>query len=94
MFLQFHDLFEAYRESPLNALVWMASFLSTVFLDIEYGLGVGLIFSIFTLLWSSNKPHVNVLGIHTDSDVYVDANMPQVMHYLHALNRNVFNERH
>lgn len=74
MFLQIYDLPKAYNESSLNALVWIASFLCTVLLDIEYGLGIGLLFSIFTLVWRSNRPQVSVLGIYSESNVYVDIN--------------------
>ncbi|XP_021947719.1 prestin isoform X2 [Folsomia candida] len=77
MFLQFLDLPKAYNESLLNAVVWVAAFIATVLLDIEYGLGVGLIFSICTLIFTSNKPHINVLGTYADSNVYVDASMTQ-----------------
>jgi MFS superfamily sulfate permease-like transporter len=78
MFMQFQDLPKAWKESRLNAVVWMSAFLSTVILDIEFGLGVGLLLSILNLIWKSNKPVVSVLGVYPRSNIYVDMNCPTV----------------
>ena len=59
MFLQFKDLKKAWLVSKLNAFVWLATFLSTVVLDIEYGLMVGFALAVLTLLWRSSKAYVS-----------------------------------
>jgi len=78
MFMQFKDVPKAFKESYLNAAVWMSAFIATVVLDIEYGLGAGLLFSIFNLIWKSNKPVFSVLGVYPRSNVYVDISCPAV----------------
>ena len=72
MFLQFYDLPKAWAVSGLNATIWVITFLTTVILDIEYGLGVGIILSIVTLLWRSNHGDISVLGIYADSELFAD----------------------
>ena len=65
MFLQFKDLKKAWLVSKLNAFVWLATFISTVVLDIEYGLMVGFALSVLTLLWRSSKADVSRLRVRS-----------------------------
>ncbi len=72
MFLQFYDLPKAWAVSGINAAIWVLTFLTTVLLDIEYGLGLGIVLSVISLIWRSNHGHMNVLGAYSDLDLYTD----------------------
>jgi len=72
MFLQFGDLPKAWAVSGVSATIWVLTFLTTVVLDIEYGLGVGIILSIMNLIWNSNHGHFSILGAFADCELYTD----------------------
>lgn len=72
MFLQFSDLPKAWKISKVNACVWLLTFLGTVMLDIEYGLGIGVFLSVSILVWTSTHGSLSVLGALRDYDIYVD----------------------
>jgi solute carrier family 26 protein len=74
MFLQVKDMRSAWMLSKLNAFIWLITFLSTVVLDIEYGLAVGVVLSVLTLLWRSNRPDITVLGAYDRTELYLDVN--------------------
>jgi len=71
MFLQLSDLLTAWSHSRLDGIIWILTFVSTIALDIEYGLGVGVIVTIVGLLWCANKVQVATLGCVSGSDIFV-----------------------
>ncbi|XP_065352120.1 prestin-like [Cloeon dipterum] len=79
MFMQLKDFPCILRRSKLDAFVWMGSFVVSVFWDIDYGLGVGLLLSILCVLLYGQKMHVYTLGKVPDNDIYLDNK-----HYLAA----------
>jgi len=72
MFLQFGDLPKAWKVSKVNACVWATTFLCTVVLDIEYGLGIGILFSIMLLVWTATHGSLTILGAYANFDLYAD----------------------
>lgn len=72
MFLQFKDFTSAWGVSKLDALIWLVTFLSTVFLDVTYGLLVGIIFSILSVIFRTAMPSKTFLGQIPDTDIYLD----------------------
>ncbi|XP_021949610.1 prestin isoform X2 [Folsomia candida] len=97
MLIQLRDVPGAFRESLLNAGVWSVTFLATVFLDIEYGLGIGVIAALLNLIWRSNRPYCALVRVHSDSldgSILVDASSPsgkqipgiQIVKYTGSLN--------
>jgi MFS superfamily sulfate permease-like transporter len=79
MFMQFAEVPFKFRESAINFSVWSVTFLTTVFLDIEYGLGIGILASLLNLIWRSNQPQVTLVSLHSDSDdgsILVDSDSP------------------
>ncbi|XP_054714759.1 sulfate transporter-like isoform X2 [Uloborus diversus] len=72
MFLQVKDFFNAWGISKVDALIWLVTFLSTVLLDITYGLLVGVIFAILSVILRTVIPSRTILGQIPDTDIYVD----------------------
>lgn len=70
---QFRDLLMFGRRSLSDALVWSATFLGTVFLDVDIGLLVGLLASFMFLLWWGFRPRVELVGRTDNADLFVDA---------------------
>ncbi|CAK1541865.1 unnamed protein product [Leptosia nina] len=72
MFMQVLDLAKFWRLSKLDAVVWLATFLTTVLIDIDIGLGAGLLASVGALFVRSQKPYTCLLGRVLDTDLYLD----------------------
>jgi solute carrier family 26 protein len=72
MLLQAKDLLSFWRLSKLDGLVWIITFLTVVLVDIDYGLLVGLILSLASILVQSMKPYTCLLGVMPNMDIYLD----------------------
>lgn len=72
MFMQVLDFKRAWKISRSDAFIWLVSFLSTVLIDVDYGLVCGIIFSLLTVLVHSVTPHRCSLGNLTNTDIYLD----------------------
>ena len=53
-------------------LIWVVTFLATVILDVDYGLSVGFVFSILTIVLRTQSPHCALLGRIPHTDIYKD----------------------
>ncbi|XP_022120011.2 prestin isoform X1 [Pieris rapae] len=102
MFMQVTELAKFWRLSKLDALVWLATFLTTVLIDIDIGLGAGLLASVGALFVRSQRPYTCLLGRVLDTDLYLDIKryraadeLPgvKIFHYCGGLNfasKNLF----
>ncbi|GAB6029790.1 hypothetical protein CHUAL_005505 [Chamberlinius hualienensis] len=72
MFKQVMDFKDALQVSKLDAATWAVTFLSTCLVDIEIGLGVGIMFSLLTILIRTKRPRVFSMGNVPYTDVYLD----------------------
>ncbi|KAK2716702.1 prestin-like isoform X2 [Artemia franciscana] len=72
MFLQFSDLKRALQVSLYDALVWIAAFVSTAFIDIDIGLIIGVLTALFILVLQAYKPHACLLGNVPGTELYLD----------------------
>lgn len=72
MFVQCKDFKNALQTSPIDAMVWMITFVSVVFLDIDIGLIVGVIASVAVLIYRGQNPYSAVLGNLPGTELYVD----------------------
>lgn len=72
MIMQVKDLYQAWKHSHADALVWLGSFLGVVLLDIDYGLGIGVSLSLLTLVIRGQKPLLRVLGNVPGTQLYLD----------------------
>ncbi|KAL1472187.1 hypothetical protein MTO96_023095 [Rhipicephalus appendiculatus] len=86
VFLQVKDFQRFWRISKIDGVVtkagvqiasfflqniWMVSFLATVIVDVQFGLVIGIIFSLFTLVYQIKRPKACLLGSIPNTDFYV-----------------------
>ncbi|CAG5081485.1 Similar to Slc26a5: Prestin (Rattus norvegicus) [Cotesia congregata] len=74
MFLQVKDLIKFFKLSASDAAVWIATFLTVIILDVEYGLLVGAIFCLLKLIMLSMKPYTCKLAVVPGTELYLDTN--------------------
>ncbi|OQV16718.1 Prestin [Hypsibius exemplaris] len=67
----FADLPNLWRASKLDAMIWISTFLSCIFLDVRIGLITGVMLSLFSIIYRSQRPKIRVLGRIKDSQGYV-----------------------
>ncbi|GAB1604820.1 sulfate transporter-like isoform X1, partial [Argonauta hians] len=72
MFRQFNELHRLWGVSKIDFAVWLVAFLATVTLDVIYGLGVGVIFSLLTVLSRSSRPDFFLMGQLSNTGIYDD----------------------
>ena len=72
--MQFKDLCTYGKRSYSEVFVWMATFLGTVCIDIDFGLMIGLGTSLAFLLWWGYHPKVELIGTTGQDDLFVDEN--------------------
>lgn len=72
MLNQVKDLKLAFKESYTEACVWCLTFLSVVLLDVDYGLGIGVLCSLIFVVVTGQKVMVYKLGRLIDSNIYVE----------------------
>ncbi|XP_042304967.1 solute carrier family 26 member 10-like isoform X2 [Sceloporus undulatus] len=70
MFLQFQDLPELWRISRIDFAVWVVTWLSVVVLSVDLGLGVGIVFSMMTVVCRTQRAECSVLGRAADTEIY------------------------
>ncbi|OWF37284.1 sulfate anion transporter 1-like isoform X2 [Mizuhopecten yessoensis] len=63
MFLQFLELKPLWRKSKYDFLIWIVTFLATVILDADIGIGIGIVFSILTVAVRTQRPEFYRAGV-------------------------------
>ncbi|KAI1290752.1 Prestin [Halotydeus destructor] len=72
MFLQVRDFKKSWRLSRFEALTWLVTFLGVVLFDVDVGLLVGILFSIFVVMIRFIIPSSTILGQLPYTEIYVD----------------------
>ncbi|XP_013394220.1 solute carrier family 26 member 6 [Lingula anatina] len=72
MFLQVKDLNRLWRISKFDFAIWTVTFLAVVLLNVDWGLIVGVGFSLVTVVFRTQWPRSSVLGRCPNSEIYVD----------------------
>ncbi|XP_014893373.1 prestin-like [Poecilia latipinna] len=70
MFLQFRDLPELWRISKLDFMVWVVTWLSVVVLNVDLGLAIGVVFSMMTVIYRTQRADCSVLGRASNTEIY------------------------
>ena len=83
MIWQFKDVKRYYTESNLDALVWIVTFLAVVLIEIDMGLLIGFIVSVFVFYMKGFKSYSCNLGQVPGTDIYVDT----------KIHKNVFQDK-
>nr|AKN21612.1 slc26a-8 [Schmidtea mediterranea] len=70
MFMQFAELKELWLFSIWDFSTWVVAFLGTAFIDVEYGLMIGIGFSILMIMLRTQNPKSHILGQIKGTDLY------------------------
>ncbi|CAD5116129.1 DgyrCDS5053 [Dimorphilus gyrociliatus] len=70
---------------PLPKLVWIVAFVGVVILDVDIGLGLGVMFSLLTVAFRSHYSKVRILGVVPGSELYTDFNDTKTVEELPGL---------
>lgn len=72
MLIQVTDFYRFWKLSKIDALVWLMTFLTVVFISIDVGLFAGLLMSVLTIMYLGFKPYTCLLGSVPHTDIYLD----------------------
>jgi solute carrier family 26 protein len=72
MVMQIGDVYKFWKLSKMDALVWLATFLTVMFVSIEIGLLTGVVMSLAAIFVLSLKPHTCLLGSVPHTDLYMN----------------------
>ena len=77
MFMQYQDLISAWKTSWREGLLWLVTFLASIMLDIDFGLGIGVLMAVIMNLDLNQNLDIyemgfvpNNLGIFLDMRYY------------------------
>ncbi|CAF0756722.1 unnamed protein product [Didymodactylos carnosus] len=82
LFLQAKDIWKIGRITKLESIVWILTFLSTVILDIDLGLIIGVAVSLVIVILRQFRPRTTILGQFNRSEVYKNAKRYSNVHEL------------
>uniref|UniRef100_A0A182WFT8 STAS domain-containing protein n=1 Tax=Anopheles minimus TaxID=112268 RepID=A0A182WFT8_9DIPT len=95
LLMQVTQLKSFWRQSWIDGMVWILTFLSVVLVAIDIGLLVGIVLSICCIFFRALKPYTCLLGNVPNTDIYLDVNRydgliqhagVKIFHYSGALN--------
>ncbi|XP_067400355.1 solute carrier family 26 member 6 isoform X2 [Emydura macquarii macquarii] len=72
MFKQFADIRMFWRSNRIDLLIWLVTFVATLLLNLDMGLGVSVAFALLTVIFRSQLPHYSFLGQVSNTDIYRD----------------------
>nr|CAH8857490.1 unnamed protein product [Trichobilharzia regenti] len=72
MFLEAKDFITFWKFSLWDSLVWLLTFLCTVFLSVNYGLLLGVIVSALSVILRTQWPKLRTLGQTPNTEIYQD----------------------
>ncbi|XP_065323261.1 prestin-like isoform X2 [Gordionus sp. m RMFG-2023] len=72
MFYQLKDIRFLYKRNKIDLSIFLVTLLATVFLDVDVGLALGVIYALLTLVVRTQKPKIIVLGNISGTELYVD----------------------
>nr|CAH7731254.1 unnamed protein product [Callosobruchus chinensis] len=72
MLLQFKLLKKYWQLSRWDGIIWVVTFLTTLLIQISYGLAVGIAISLLSIFIQGQAPYSCLLGIIPNTDLYLD----------------------
>ncbi|XP_012667381.2 solute carrier family 26 member 6 isoform X2 [Otolemur garnettii] len=72
MLMQFTDICSLWKANRADLLIWLATFVATILLNLDLGLMVAVVFSLLLLVVRTQLPHYSVLGQLPGTDIYRD----------------------
>ncbi|XP_078287479.1 solute carrier family 26 member 10 [Rhinoraja longicauda] len=70
MFLQFQELPELWRVSRMDFVVWVVTWLAVITLNADLGLAVGVVFSMMTVIYRTQRADCSMLGRASNTEIY------------------------
>lgn len=71
VFMQVRDFYNYWKISKIDGQVWLVTFFSTIFLEVQLGLVIGVVYSLLTLVYKIQRPSTCLLGNIPNTDYYV-----------------------
>uniref|UniRef100_A0A8C4YMU6 Solute carrier family 26 member 6 n=1 Tax=Gopherus evgoodei TaxID=1825980 RepID=A0A8C4YMU6_9SAUR len=72
MFKQFTDIRTLWRSNRIDLLIWLVTFVATLLLNLDMGLGVSVAFALLTVIFRTQMPRYSILGQVSSTDIYRD----------------------
>ncbi|NXN70933.1 S26A6 protein, partial [Himantopus himantopus] len=72
MFKQFKDIRTLWKSNRVDLMVWVVTFVATLMLNLDIGLGASVAFGLLTVIFRTQLPHYSILGRIADTNVYRD----------------------
>ncbi|XP_041944228.1 solute carrier family 26 member 6, like [Alosa sapidissima] len=72
MFKQYYDVVTLWRSNKIDLLVWLVTWVSTLLLNLDMGLGASVAFALLTVIFRTQRPRYSVLGHVPGTELYVD----------------------
>ncbi|NXV12463.1 S26A6 protein, partial [Cepphus grylle] len=72
MFKQFKDIRMLWKSNRVDLMVWVVTFLATLLLNLDIGLGASVAFGLLTVIFRTQLPHYSIMGRISDTEVYRD----------------------
>ncbi|XP_012670439.3 solute carrier family 26 member 6, like [Clupea harengus] len=72
MFKQHYDIVTLWRSNKIDLLVWLVTWVSTLLLNLDMGLGASVAFALLTVIFRTQRPTYSVLGHVPGTELYVD----------------------
>ncbi|XP_048345711.1 solute carrier family 26 member 6 isoform X2 [Sphaerodactylus townsendi] len=72
MFRQFKDIPELWRSNFVDLLIWLVTFIATIVLNLDMGLGVAVAFSLLTVIFRTQMAQYSILGQVAKTGIYKD----------------------
>ncbi|CRK88438.1 CLUMA_CG002257, isoform A [Clunio marinus] len=80
LLMKIGDFFRFQKKSKLDGFVWAATFLTVVIVAIDIGLLVGIVLNLLTLIYTSLKPDVCILGKTFNGEYFLDVDKFENVH--------------
>uniref|UniRef100_A0A6M2CQP7 Putative sulfate/bicarbonate/oxalate exchanger sat-1 n=2 Tax=Rhipicephalus microplus TaxID=6941 RepID=A0A6M2CQP7_RHIMP len=71
VFMQVRDFYNYWKISKIDGQVWLVTFFSTVFVEVQLGLVIGVVYSLLTLVYKIQRPSTCILGQIPNTDYFV-----------------------
>uniref|UniRef100_A0A3P9MQR1 Solute carrier family 26 member 5 n=1 Tax=Oryzias latipes TaxID=8090 RepID=A0A3P9MQR1_ORYLA len=72
MFRQFRDIPVLWRTSKIELVIWLATFVASVLLGLDYGLLAAIALALLTVIYRTQSPKTSILGHVPNTGLYYD----------------------
>ncbi|XP_055520323.1 solute carrier family 26 member 10 isoform X2 [Leucoraja erinacea] len=91
MFVQFQDLPQLWRVSRMDFMVWVVTWLAVITLNADLGLAVGVVFSMMTVIYRTQRADCSMLGRASNTEIYRPVGENSMCHEIPGLKILAYN---